>query len=228
MMKEQPNVVIYKYSSIASYMLERFIDDQSDSVVREGDNIIFTRNYETRFLVKAFTDYITDFFCVEEEHPYGKQKTIVVGTCYSHHNWKCKFIDQIENNSAKKFIKSKVPIRYAFSDRNFMADESLINQLLDTLVGKLMRGDITVNTPDFSTVKFVFVKDVSESDISSILKSYHSYKNCYVFPNSKAEILFDINKMVYKSVSKSHKITSDLKDKVLYMYELACSPEEDE
>ncbi len=228
MMKDTPNVVIYKYSTVASYMLERFIDDQSESIIREGDNIIFTRNYESRFLVKAFTDYINDFFNIECDYPYGKQKTIVVGTCYSHHNWKCKFIDQIENNSARKFIKSKVPVRYAFSDRNFMADESLINQLLDTLVGKLMRGDITVTTPNFSTVKFVFVKDVSENDIASVLRGYHSYKNCYVYPNSKSELLFDINRMVYKTVSKKHRITSDLKDKVLYMYELTCSPEENE
>ena len=49
-MTDIPNVVIYKYSTVASYMLERFVDDQSESIIREGDNIIFTRNYESRFL----------------------------------------------------------------------------------------------------------------------------------------------------------------------------------
>jgi hypothetical protein len=34
--------------------------------------------------------------------------------------------------------------------------------------------------------------------------------------------------MVYKSISRKHKLNSDIKERVLYVYDLACSPEEDE
>jgi hypothetical protein len=228
MMADTPNVAVYKYSTIASYMLERFMDDQEDSIIREGDNIVFARNYETRFLVKAFTDYINDFFNDYDDHPYGKSKTIVVGTCYTHHNWMSKHIKEISSDMTKKFVRSKIPVRYAFSDRNFIADESLINQLLDTLVGKLIRRDITVYTPNHNQVNFVFVKDVSESHIVSVIKGFHGASNCFVYPTSKTEILFDVNRMVYKDLRKKYRVNSEIREKVLYMYQLACSPEEDE
>ena len=225
MIKDRPNVVIYKYSTIASFMFERFLEDQEDSILRQNNKIIFARNYDTKFLVRAFTDYMNDFFNLHN-NPYGSSKTLVVGTCYSHHNWLSKYINEIDSDMSKKFIKSKVPVRYAFSDRNIMADESMINQLLDTLVGKLIRGDVSVYTPNYFKVKFIFVKDVPESQIATVLKSHH--EKCEIFPNNKSELFFDINKMVYKSISRKHKLNSDIKERVLYVYDLACSPEEDE
>ncbi len=225
MITDSQNVVIYKYSTIASYMFERFLDDQEDSILRQGNKIIFARNYDTKFLIRAFSDYMNDFFNLEK-YPYGKSKTLVVGTCYSHHNWLSKYIDEIESDMSKKFIKSKVPVRYAFSDRTIMADESMINQLLDTLVGKLIRGDISVYTPNYIKVKFIFAKDVSESHIATVLKSHH--EKCEIYPNNKDELFFDINKMVYKSISSKHRVNSLIKERVLYVYDLACSPEEEE
>ena len=146
---KEHNTVIYRYSTIVSYVMERFLDDFGNHIITDDNGIhVFSKVYKRNQITGAFNDYIDDFFKVDELHPYGSVNTVVVGTCYCHHNWLSAFKSELEDDKPKSnIVKNKLLLRYVFSDRKFICDEGELNEVFDELKDIVLQRCATVELP---------------------------------------------------------------------------------
>lgn len=219
--KTEHNVVIYRYSTILSYIMERFLDDFDEGIERaNGDVYLFTTSYKVDHLISAFFDYVDDFFSRSEDHPYGLISTVVVSSGYPHHSWLNEFKKDFEEDDRRlKIVKSKLLLRYVMSDRKFRCDESELNKLFETLFTTYMTGKRFAITPNYNTVTWVGCKSTSEFDMVKIIKSCHTKGKIY--PRHRKNLITDLNDMVYDQLRKTHRIPDMLTDQVVMVYELA-------
>lgn len=198
--KDQPIVQIYRYSTILSYCLERFIDDNSEYVVKnDGKYFIFGKAFKIKNIILTFQDYIDDFFSMKE-HPMGMHFTMILGTCYPFHNWKSKFMYEIESYKKKRFIRNRCPLRYIISDRKFMADEEMLNSVFDTLLASYIKGERNVSTFNLEPIRWVFINHIDENDLIEIASMYHS--DIDIYPTSEDNLLIDINTLVFSDLKE--------------------------
>jgi hypothetical protein len=215
---ESHNIQVYKYSTILSYVLERFIDDNAEYIKEsDGKYFIFGKTYKTKFILESFYDYIDDFFTKEDQFPTGKHFTIVLGTCYCHHNWRSAFQNEMEYSNKLRIIKNRIPIRYAIADRRFVCDEEMLNSIFDTMLSNYISKTKSVFTPNWERVKWIFIKNVTEDDLVRIVKTRHSDVKCY--PTYKKNFMMDLNNMVYVDIKKNHRLSQDTKFNALHIYE---------
>jgi len=214
---KRPSVYVYRYSTILSYIMERFIDDNAEYIQHShGKYHIFAKVYTTKFLINSFIDYIDEFFRREDLFPTGENFTIVVGTCYCHHSWRADFQHEMESNNKLRIIKNKIPIRYAFADRNFSCDEEQLNLMFDTLLSQYIKGDKKVFTSNWTDVRWTFIKNIPEDDMVKVITRRHH--NAKMYPLRKSNLIMDLNNMVYKEQKKKHYFPAKIRDQAIYIY----------
>lgn len=215
MKKDRPNVVVYKYSTILSYVIERWIDDNQHNIVyNEGKYHIFSKVYKTKFILDVFHDHIEKFF--EQAEHYGKVVTFVAGTCYAHHSWLEKYKDEMDENNKLRIVRERVPMRYIFSDRKFTVDEEQINAMFDQVLSNYITNKKKVFTPNHVRVKFMFIKNVPEDDLARIIKSQRA--ECKIYPSNRHNLIVDINKFVFKDIKGNHNIDEETKKQAVEIY----------
>lgn len=211
----RPNVYIYKYSTILSYVMERWIDDNERNIVlNDGKYHIFSKVYKTKFILDVFHDYIEEFF--NHTVKYGKVMTFVTGTCYAHHNWLSIYKNEMKDNNKLRIVKEHVPMRYIISDRKFTADEEQLNLMFDQVLSNYITGKKVVVTPNFTQVKFIFIKNISEVDLANIIK--YQRTGCRIYPSNKNNFIVDINKFVYSDINKDHNMDDNTRKQAIEIY----------
>jgi hypothetical protein len=194
------------------------MDDNEEYILeRDGKYYIFAKTYKIKFINDAFMDYINEFFSEMNGNPQGSNFTIVVGTCYSYHNWRSRFQDEMVYNSKLRVIKNRLPIRYVISDRNFVCDEEMLNAIFDSILNKFINKDKVVYANNWTPIKWVFIRNIPEDDLANIVKLKHA--DVEVYPIRKSNFIQDINRLVYSDIKSKHRITKEIKKDAMHIYD---------
>lgn len=206
---EKPYVQVYRYSTLLSYCLERFMDDNREYIVEEnGVFYIFAKTYKVKFLMNTFMDYIEEFFSINNNNPIGMNFTAVVGTCYSYHNWRVKYKSELESDEKHKnktrIIRHRLPLRYVISDRQFVTDEEMLNVIFDNMLNEYITQNKIVYTSNYQPVRWIFIKNMTEDDMIKLIKDNHS--NVKEYPLYENNFIQDLNSWVYSSIIDKYKM----------------------
>jgi hypothetical protein len=193
---KQSNTVIYRYSTILSYVMERWLDDRRTELVEhDGKIFLFSDTYPTKYIYTVFTDYIEEFFRKQDVTEYGLLNTIVIGSCYPHNNWRS---DDRTNIKGKRLdiLKKRMGIRYILSDRLYYCNEEMLNGMFDSIIIDYMTKENTVITNNFDPVKWISLRTFSEDDL--LLVAMQKHHDAVVIDKFETDIILDLNHVVFE------------------------------